>query len=442
MKHPRSSSLRPHTACRLLLLTAALAQIGCSTDIRTLATATATSGASSTVVSSLSGQVQAGHQPMAAATIYLYAAGGTGYASASTNLLTATVLSDSSGNFNLAYSCTAGQQLYVLARGGNAGAGANASAALMAGVGDCASLTSSSFVTVNEVTTVASVFALAPFMTAYADLGAPASNLQGMARAFASVNKLANTATGTAPGSALPNGATAPTAQLNTLANILAACVASTGGRAGDGSICGRLFTLTTPAAGTPPTDTVAAALAIAHNPTLNAAALYALASTPFTPALTAAPTDWALSITYHPSGLDTPSSTTVDAGGNIWVANAGNNTLTVLAQTGVPIAGSPFSGNGLSTPTAIALDASGNAWVANSGASTLSIFQNNGSVWSGSPIAVGGSPVAIAIDPTGDIWVANSAGNSLSQLSSSGALLETITSNLSSPSAIAINTH
>ena len=438
MHHPK---LSPHLAsiAGLALLMAALT--GCSSLVQTVDPAAASS-TTTTTVSAVSGRVQEGQQPVVGARIYLYAAGTSGYASPSTNLLTAQVVTDSSGDFNLAqrYTCTAGQQLYLVATGGNAGAGTNPNSALMAGLGDCANLTLTSFALLDEATTVASVYALAPFMGSAATVGAPASNLKGLTRAFTSIDKLVNTTTGAAPGSALPTGAIAPSTQLNSLADILAPCIDSTGGHAGDGTACGRLFTLTTTA--TAPTDTIAATLAIAHNPTANVAALYALAPTPtqFGPTLTAAPTDWALAITYHAGGFDAPSSTAVDANGNIWVANSAGNSVSVLAQTGVPLTGSPFSGNGLAAPSSIALDASGNAWVANSGGSTVSVFQNDGSVWSGSPVHVGAAPSAVAVDLTGDIWVANAASSSLTQLSSSGAPIRTITSNVSSPTALAVN--
>jgi streptogramin lyase len=428
----------------LLLLLAALTGCGGSM-VQSIAPADPVSPGGPTTTSSpaVSGRVQEGQQPVVGASIALYAAGTTGYASPSTNLLSAQVVTDSSGNFTLAQpsTCTAGQQLYLVATGGNAGPGTNPNSALMAGLGDCASLTSTRFTLLDEVTTVASVYALAPFMSGAASLGAPASNLQGLARAFSSINKLVNTTTGVAPGTALPSGAVAPSTQLYALADILAACIDSTGGHAGDGTPCGRLFTLTATSASTP-ADTIAATLAIARNPTANVAALYALAPTsmPFLPTLTSAPTDWALAITYHAGGFNSPTSTAVDASGNIWVANSAGNSVSVLAQTGVPIAGSPFSGNGLAAPTSIALDASGNAWVANSGGSTVSVFQNDGSVWSGSPFAVGAAPSAVAVDLTGDIWVANASSNSLTQLSSSGAPLRTITSNVSSPSALAVD--
>ncbi len=111
----------------------------------------------------------------------------------------------------------------------------------------------------NEITTVGSVFARAPFMSSIAALGSSAANTTGLTHAFASVNKLVNVGTGAAMGSALPAGAVGPVSEIVTLADILAACINSTGGTAGDSTACGTLFSLATSAGGTAPTDTVQA---------------------------------------------------------------------------------------------------------------------------------------------------------------------------------------
>jgi hypothetical protein len=430
--NPRSTSFAIVIAATSLLLS------GCSGLVPTAVPAPIAGPA-------IRGNIHGGQQPISGAAIHLYAAGSTGYAAPNTDLLTSAVASATDGSFSITakYTCTAGQQMYLVAIGGNPGAGANSNAALMAALGDCSTLTASRFISVNEVTTVGSVFALAPFMSGYAALGAPATNTAGLTRAFASVNKLINVAAGSAPGSALPTGATAPTAEIDTLADVIAACINSTGGAAGDGSPCGTLFSLATPTNGTVPTDTIGATLAIAQNPALNVTALFQLATptAPFTPRLGSQPSDWTMSISYAAGGFSTPKSTTIDALGNIWVANSGNNTVTLLSQTGTPVM-PPISGNGLNAPAAIAIDANGNAWVANRGASTVSTFTITGGTFAGSPFSGAGlsNPSAIAIDAPGNIWVVNSTNNSLSELAATGAPIQQLTSGVASPSAIAIN--
>jgi hypothetical protein len=69
-----------------------------------------------------------------------------------------------------------------------------------------------------------------------------------------------------------------PVAELNTLADIIAACVNSTGGSApsgiSDGSLCRNLFALTPNSSNGYLTDTVTALLNIARNPSQNVTAL------------------------------------------------------------------------------------------------------------------------------------------------------------------------
>jgi hypothetical protein len=169
----------------------------------------------------------------------------------------------------------------------------------MAALGQCGSLTASTFVTVNEVTTIGSLAALSPFMTSFNQLGSGSGDAPQLATAFALVNEYVNIATGLAPGPSLPAGADASTLQINTLADILATCVNSSGGVVGDGSPCGNLFALATPQAGSAPTDILGATLNILNNPSQNAAALFDLISPilPFQPVMSAAPASWSLPI-------------------------------------------------------------------------------------------------------------------------------------------------
>jgi hypothetical protein len=422
----------------LFLATAFLLLTGCGTGFAP------TSGVQPALQTPLHGSVHGGQQPISGATIALYIGAVNGYAKPLQNILTKPVSSGTGGEFDITsdYSCVPGQQLYITATGGTTGSGINANSALMAALGDCSNLTPSTFISVNEVTTVGSVFALAPFMSGATALGTSANNIAGLTRAFASVHKLVNIANGSAPGEMLPPGAKAPAAEINTLANLLAACINSLG-VADPASPCGPLFAMTTPIGGTTPTDTIGAALAVAQNPTLNVAALFNIIppQSPFGPTLSTAPTDWTLAINYTVGGFNKPSTTTVDNSGNIWVANSGNNTVTVLTQAGTPAFSAPLTGDGLRSPTGIAIDAGGNAWVTNSTASSVSAFSATGTALANSPFTAGGIslPVSLAFDATGNLWIANSGNNSVSELSATGIPIQQI-GNAATPSAIAID--
>ena len=381
-------------------------------------------------VASISGRVMGGQQPINGAIVQLYAAGNTGYGSAypyatGTSLLgNHSVVTSGGGDFNITgdYTCpSSSTQVYIEAIGGVpiAGEAANPNIITLAALGPCGNLSSATFITINELTTVASVWALAPFMTGPSNIGTSATNSVGLSNAFASVNKLVNTVDGALGGTALPGGASIPTTELNTLADIIASCINTAGGgTAGDGSACGNLFALAVSSTGSKPSDVVTAALNIAHNPTQNAAALNKLADAtgPFQPILASAPAAWTVAIQYSPAGLSAPTGIAADQSGNLWVTNATGHSVTLLspagAVTGTYAAGESGSG-------AIAIDLSGNAWVAANTSGTLLEITPSGATTT----TTGGGLTAtksLAIDGSGDVWAVGT-GSNLSEFTSSG---------------------
>ncbi len=98
-------------------------------------------------------------------------------------------------------------QAYLVATGGKVGANqSNPNLALMTALGPCSNLSAQPIV-INEVTTAASAWALAPFAANealtgninYLYLGTSSTNTAGLANAFASVNNLVDISTGQAP---------------------------------------------------------------------------------------------------------------------------------------------------------------------------------------------------------------------------------------------------
>jgi DNA-binding beta-propeller fold protein YncE len=401
----------------------------------------------------LHGSIHGGQQPVSGANVQFYAAGSTGYGSAylypngATSLLgTNVVTSDGGGGFSISndYTCPSPTtQVYLVATGGNPGlgTGTNANLAMMVALGPCGLLSSATDVNVNEMTTVATVWALSPFMTGIVNIGTSAGNAQGLTNAFAAVNKLVNTGSGVVSGPALPAGATLPVMKLNTLADILGSCVNSAGGVAGDKSNCGKLFADTT-VGGVAPTDTITAAMNMAQHPGVAVADLFTLSSAtaPFEPALPTAPMDLTIGITYASGGLSGPKGVAVDGGGNVWVANSTGNSVTKLDNTGAALSTATGFTGSMSAPSAIAIDASGNAWVTNTGGSTISALTPAGGTLNGSPFTVGTAPNSLAFDALGYLWVANSGSNSVSELSAAGGSVQTISSGASAPGAVAVS--
>ncbi len=264
-------------------------------------------GSSTHAAAGITGHVHGGQQPVAYSTVQLYTVGTAADGSAATPLLTQTSMSDANGNFSLSpggiplYSCTNATQVYITATGGYPSAGtANPDLAMMTALGPCSALTTGTFITINELTTVAAVSALAPYMSSATAIGAGSSDAAALDAAFKLASEFVDPSAGTAPGTSVSPGLSVPVSEIDTLADVVAACINSPGGTAGDSSACGGFFSLTTLSGGPPPNNTLTALLNLAENPALNTGSLYAMAvpSAPFQPTLTSAPPNFALYLT------------------------------------------------------------------------------------------------------------------------------------------------
>src|SRR5579875_1230789 len=336
----------------------------------------------------LQGRVHGGQQPVVGARIQLFAAGTNGYGTGAVSLLTSPVATDASGSFTITgdYTCpSATSQLYLVATGGNPGLAAgtdNPALALMAALGPCEmvggqyTLDPARFISLDEVTTVAAVYALSGFMDPNTtQVGTSTGNATGLANAFASVNNLVNTSAGTALLTTPAGNGLVPQAEINSLANILSPCVNS----AGTDGPCAALFAAATPSGGTAPTNTLQAALSVARHPVSQVAALFAIASStaPYQPQLSAAPNDWTIATIYTGGGLLNPSGLAIDAAGNVWFPNNGSgpntSSVTELSNLGAPLSGSTgYTGGGQNFDRGLSIDPAGNVWVSassNSGA-------------------------------------------------------------------------
>jgi hypothetical protein len=438
----------------LALTTLGLATIGCGTNLKTV---------SSTVQgSAFQGKVYGGQQPLVGATMQLYAASANGYGQpytypTGTSLLgTNVVTTGNGGAFNITgdYTCPSyNTQVYLTATGGNPGItqGSNPNIALIAALGPCGALSANTSIVINELTTVASVWALSPFMSSISGVGTSAGNTAGLANAFATVSKLVNVGTGTVSGPSLPPGAVVPAQKMNLIADILVGCVNSAGGVATDTSTpCGALFSATA-VNGIAPTDTVTAAMNLAQNPNLGVSLGTTVSPlAPFQPTPANLPGDFGLVITYSGGALSTPAAIAADAAGNLWIPNEGNNTVSKLDAlgtsatdpTGFLSGNSGFTTGPLSGPAGVAIDQSGSAWVTNGGNNTVTEISPNGSsgtVFSGGSM---NAPSGVAIDASGNVWVTNSGGTGITKITpgTTPAYANYNGAGIAAPSAIAIN--
>jgi hypothetical protein len=487
MKH--SAGNRKNSAVALSSLCLAVLVLSVSALLTGCAlTGTAPSAPIGTPVGNLQGVVHGGRSPVVGANVYLYQPSTNGYGganiaasalNASASLLDSKVPSvcgtsgtsackDANGNYYVStdanggfsvtgdYTCTANLPVYIYALGGNAGAGVSPSAGFLSILGICpasGSLASQvPSINVNELSTVAAAYATAGFATDPTHIGvlvqqtAPASltstlaSLQtlettGLNNAFLTAGNLYNPVAGGSAVATTPGGnGTVPYQTINVLGNILAGCINT----AGASAYC-TMFLGYTPGA----TDTAGAAIYIAQHPASNVANIFGLASgigAPWLPALSSAPNDWTMSISYAVPGAGIGNyashQVAADADGNIWVSGASTaNQLAAVNNLGVPLAGSPFSGNGLSVPTNIAVDAaSANVWVVDYTSNSLSEFTTAGAaVQTVTPYSSGttdalSSPTDVVFDNAGDLWVNNydNGSSSLVKLTSAGTFTAT----------------
>jgi hypothetical protein len=375
-----------------------------------------------------SGKAMAGKLPLVGASVQLYAAGAAGNGSSATALLTGALTTDATGVFTVAagYVCPlATTQIYVVARGGMAGAAANSATVLMTALGACNQAAAK--VVVNEVTTVAAAYALSPFLSPGANVGASASNGAGLANAAATAGALADVSVGTSPGPTFAANGSSPSAKIDSVANLLDACVVSTAG----GGACTALFAATGTAAATP-SNTLDAVLGLVRTPALSVVSRFTLSggSTAFAPVLAAAPSDWTLFVNYTGGGMSYPTGLGIDGAGNVWVANY-FNVASVFSPLGKPLFAQGITGFGLSASYGLAVDANNNAWIPNepgaAAGNSVSVLTLGGQSVAGSGgFTAGGMdyPTAVAIDTDGSAWVVDYGNSHITHLSSSGQAL------------------
>ncbi|MFI5163358.1 MAG: NHL repeat-containing protein [Sphingobacteriales bacterium] len=141
----------------------------------------------------------------------------------------------------------------------------------------------------------------------------------------------------------------------------------------------------------------------------------------------------------YLPTGL------VVDATGNVYVADAGNNMIRKISPVGLvsTLAGSPIKGSqdgtgtaaGFQYPAAVAIDASGNVYVADQGnnlirkvtsAGVVTTLAGSGSVGSANGLGTAASfydVIGVAVDASGNVYVSDQGNNLIRKITPAGAV-------------------
>ncbi len=374
----------------------------------------------------LTGKVLGGGQPIANSTVTLWAAS----EGAPQQLGQARTGAD--GIFTLnSTGGTGAVTLYLIAKGGqpqaNAQGGDNPAIALMTAIGGNLPAT----VTINEMTTVASVWTHAQFLDGSAIKG-PALSLRIAAGNVPNFVDLQTGGWGTTIQDPLNSGQHPTMANFATLADVIAGCVASVTADA-----CPKLYTRATPPKGDAPNDTLTATQSIARAPWYQPGRVFALIdefypipkgknlrAVPYMPYLNTAPSAWVLPLKVDGGGYRAGGKAMFDSEGNLWVGDnfsvgwQASDSLwqghaTKFAPNGRPI--SPittgFTGGGMEGGTfGAAVDAKDNAWLTNYGSKSITVFDKNGKPLT-PPEGITfdgklGLMQGVIVTPSGDVWV------------------------------------
>jgi hypothetical protein len=420
----------------------------------------------------LAGNVMAGKNYMAYATVNIYITQPDGIATngsyvGSAKLLQTLTTGPTGAWTTETISCSSPDQIYVTAVGGtpypsgqNATTlSANPNSVMMTAIGDCSILTNGSNpanltnVITNEASTVAAVYALRNFIsiagttvnvtapaTNYAGtggVGAPGS-FAGLAHAFLNANNLSPYKQGAFP--QYTNGAIdatgggiLPVQELNSLAYMQYLCTVGGTSGAEDFSLCNNLYSLATPPGGTAPTNSLAAMLNIASYPANNAAALMAFQLTPIP--YTGQTTQQVIN-----AGVYVPALSAFGTLTNDW---------TVALFYG-PGYGNSASGQVSVVPQFVTIDANDDVFFANPAASSsstagnvIAITSNGQNLWtSATDTTQVIQPHAIAADASGNIWVVNDGtGGYVEQINAAtGAAIKVYTTPISSLYGLAVD--
>lgn len=445
------STLRVRPLLGLLAL-AAMLPVGCSNM-----TSTATQSATATPQVRIKGRVHGGNQPVAGATVTVYYAGQSGYGSTGSTGMSTTTASDGYGSFSFTVSCPTQPYdplVYLIARGGNTlnngSTSTNSAAEFVAALAPCSQITSSTFVNMSEVTTVATMAALQQYWNPATQSFGVDGILLGytaMAHAFATIPNLVDSATGaavstltktaTAGGSSIAVTITPETAKINTIANIISACINNNA--SGDATACTTLESNATPpdpGTTSQPGNTLTAATDLLNalyymmtNPTdggttqLNA--IYALApgtGAPYQPTLSAAPSDWTVGVTYSSTSncsngdgfFNFPYDLKLDFSGGVWIDNgSATGNLAHIAFDGTPTDCAAVAASSRGST----IDDQGNVWVGSF--STNNIYRYTPGTGAVLTYLTAAPVVAITADGSNNIFFSSYTGSALYEIAS-----------------------
>ena len=408
-------------------LLASLALLGASSVLSSVSPARA---------ATISGRVLGARAPIVGSTVTLLAA------TSGNAQQVAQTQTGADGRFSFGATPAASQEstLYLVAGGGHPTAsqssGDNPAIVLITALGASPPAT----VTINEMTTVATVWTHNQFI-AGRSIGGNALGLRIAAGNVPSFVELQTGGWGATIQDPLNSSQTPTMANFATLADVLAGCVIRVTADA-----CSKLFAAATPPGGSAPNDTLAAAHAIAGYSWYQPQRVFALLDAfypvprgknlrpvPFMPYLNTVPSAWVLPLKFDGGGYRAGGGAMFDSEGNLWTGDnftvgwQGRDALwqgsaTKFNPNGKPL--SPittgFTGGGMEGGSfGAAVDAKDNAWISTYGSQAIAVFDKNGKpVSPPEGITLGGKlgkMQGIIVAPSsGDVWALGVAKDQL----------------------------
>lgn len=427
----------------------------------------------------LQGQVLAGKNYMAGATVKIFETQPSGTAQADgtysgqAKQLTALTANTTGGWSIQDLNCETGNMVYVTAEGGTPYPSDqnsttfpnNPNSLMLTAIGDCALLGQAqgsnnvTSIVINEASTVAAVWALRNFIsldgttvnitsdatnyTGTSGVGVP-GNYAGLAHAFLNANGISPYKQGAfvqytggvaADGT---GGGLVPVQELNSLAYVQYLCTIGSA-TPGQFDLCTQLYQLATPPGGTAPSNSLAAMLNIAKYPANNAVGILAFSLTP---------------VPDCPSSVcgSTTVGQPISTGGVYVPALSAFGTLTSdwsVAIYYLPGYGASSTAQGSTYPIDLTIDANDSVYFSNPTGSTstagnvIALASNGELLWASPTDSTNLiDPRGIAADASGHLWVVNGSSTGLVEElnAASGSVIATFPSTSSSLYAVAVD--
>jgi len=119
--------------------------------------------------------------------------------------------------------------------------------------------------------------------------------------------------------------------------------------------------------------------------------------------------------ITLVSSGLNVPRGIAVDAAGNVYIADTGNNAIKEwIAGSGAVIT---LVSSGLNAPRGLAVDVSGNVYIADSSDNAVKEWIATTGTVVALPLTGLSNPRGVAVDASGDVFVADTSNMAIKKL-------------------------